>query len=433
MTAASYQRVLGANDRVQIGVIGYGLIGAFHLETFKTLSDVDIVGMCDAHAPRVEAGIAAAGGKPKGYADFRKMLDEKNLHGVIVATPDQWHAPMTILACAAGKDVYVEKPMTLFIEEGRRMVNAAKKYNRVVQVGTQQRSGKHYMAALKLVQDGYLGNIHAIRMAATRNVMPGFGAPADGAVPDGLDYEMWLGPAPKRPFNLHRSIYHFRWFRDYSGGQMTNLGAHNLDIVHWFLNAKGPKAVASLGGRRILTEDNGDTPDVQEAIFDYGDFTVNFNIREACSGFREAFAFCGTKGAMRIGRGGFEIKPEMDIHPANLIPNWSTPPGHPERSDAKPVPYIEARKMEGSSKEQTDLHARNFVDCIKSREEPIAPIEDGHRVATACHIGNLAMDLGRMLRWDVDKEEFIGDREANKLRVRPYRKPWDDIVKSAGV
>ena len=136
---------------------------------------------------------------------------------------------------------------------------------------------------------------------------------------------------------------------------------------------------------------------------------------------------------MSIGRGGFEIKPEMDIHPANRIPNWSTPPGHPERSDAKPVPYIEPKKMDGSSKEQTDLHARNFVDCIKSREEPIATVEDGHRVATTCHIGNLAMDIGRLLRWDAEKEEFIGDREANKHLVRPYRKPWDDIVASAGV
>ncbi len=429
-TAASYRRVLGANDRVSIGLIGYGLIGAFHVETFKKLPDVEMAAVCDVYQPRVEAGVAACGGRAKAFSDFRKMLEEKNLHGVIVATPDHWHAPVSMLACAAGKDVYVEKPMTLFVREGRWMVDAARRYKRIVQVGTQQRSGKHFQEARRLVQSGYLGKVHAVRIASARNVMPGFGAPADANPPSGLDYEMWLGPAPKRPFNLHRSLYHFRWFQDYSGGQMTNLGAHNLDIVHWNLNAKGPKIVAGVGGRRLLTEDNGDTPDIQDAIFDYGDFTVSINIREACAGFREPFEFCGTKGSMTISRGGFDIKPEMQAHPANLIPNWSTPPGHPERSDKKPTPMIEPKKVPGSSSEQTDLHARNFVDCIKSRDVPIADVEDGHRVSTACHLANISTKLGRSIRWDAEKEQIIGDREASALLERPYRKPWDTLVRS---
>ncbi len=165
----------------------------------------------------------------------------------MVSTPDHWHALMTMMACAAGKDVYVEKPLSLFVREGRWMVDVARRHKRVVQVGTQQRSGPHYQKARELVRSGHIGQVVAARMWYYRNVMPGFGSPPDGEPPPGLDYDLWLGPAPKRPYNPNRSIYHFRWFWDYSGGQMTNLGQHSLDIVHWFLGATGPSAVTSAG------------------------------------------------------------------------------------------------------------------------------------------------------------------------------------------
>jgi predicted dehydrogenase len=211
---------------------------------------------------------------------------------------------------------------------------------------------------------------------------------------------------------------------------MTNLGAHNLDIVHWVMNVKGPKAVASVGGRLVLTNDNGDTPDTQDAIFDYGGFTASVSIREACGGFRDPFEFCGTKGALAISRGGFEVRPDMKSYPANLIPNWSNPPGHPPRSDVKPEPWTPAMKQKGSSDEQMDRHVRNFLDCMKSRQRPIADVEQGHEVTTACHLANIALKVGRLVRWDAEKEEIPGDREANAMLERPYRKPWDQALRS---
>lgn len=430
LSAASYQRVLGANDRLQIGIIGYGLIGAYHTETFKRQKDVEMVAVSDVYQPRVEAGLAACGPRAKGYKDFRQLLDNKDVQGVIVATPDHWHALMTILACAAGKDVYVEKPLTLFVREGRWMVTAARRWKRVVQVGTQQRSGPHFQEARKLLREGIIGKIHSVRISSYRNIMPGFGSPPDSAPPPDLDYDLWLGPAPKRPYNPHRALYHFRWFQDYSGGQMTNLGSHELDIVHWVMDVKGPQKVASLGGRLALTDDNGDTPDTQDAIFEYPGFNVVVSIREACAGFREPFAFCGTKGAMALSRSGFEVRPDMKVHPPNLIPDWSNPPGHPPRSKAEPVPWTQPLKGSGSSDEQMELHVRNFLDCMKSRQRPIADVEDGHYTTTACHLANIALKVGRLIRWDVEKEDIIGDREASALLERPYRKPWDEVLRS---
>src|ERR1019366_7624533 len=239
LTAASYNRVLGANDRIGIGQVGFGLIGKQHIADFKTQKDVDIVALCDAYAPRVEQGLQYIGnGTAKGYSDFRKMYENKDIQGVVVATPDHWHALLTIMACAAGKDVYVEKPMTVFIDEGKWMIQAARKYNRIVTVGTQRRQGKGVAAAKKVIESGVLGKIHSIRIASYRNIYPGFGKTPVEAPPPEIDYEMWLGPSPKTPYQRHRALYHFRWFWNYSGGQMTNLGAHTMDQVLWCMNVK---------------------------------------------------------------------------------------------------------------------------------------------------------------------------------------------------
>ncbi len=443
VTAASYSRILGANDRVQIGIIGYGLIGAQHVETFKKHGDMQFVAVCDAYKPRVEAGLAACGNPAaKGYSDFRELLANKDIQGVIVSTPDQWHTLMTMMACAAGKDVYVEKPMTLFQREGQWMVKAARYHKRVVQVGTQQRSGLHYQEALRLIRDGYIGRVHSVRIAEYRNISPGFGSPPDSDPPEGLDYNMWLGPAPRRAYNPHRSLYHFRWFWDYSGGQMTNLGQHALDIVHWIMQVKGPEAVVSSGGRFALSEDNGNTADTQDAILEYAGggwqqaseghmpgFTAAVSIREA-SGGRGGFEFCGTKGRLSISRGGFRIESDRKIHPANAIPNWSNPPGHPPRSNVPATNWIEPKEMKGSSDEQLELHSRNFLDCIKSRKRPIADVQYGHEVVTACHLANISLWTGRKLKWEPATEEIIGDPEAAAHLIRPYRQPWDEVLES---
>src|SRR5947209_10346241 len=252
LTAASWNRVLGSNERVGLGFIGYGLIGKRHVLDFKEEPDAALVALAEVHRGRLDEGLAEMGPGARGFGDFRRLLEQRDVQAVVISTPDHWHALQTMLACAAGKDVYVEKPLTLFVREGRWMVEAARRHGSVVQVGTQQRSGPHYRRARALVRAGHVGKVRSVRMTAFRNVMPGFGRPADGDPPAGLDWDLWLGPAPLRKYNPNRCLYHFRWFWDYSGGQMTNLGAHALDIAHWFLGARGPTAVTSAGGRFSL-------------------------------------------------------------------------------------------------------------------------------------------------------------------------------------
>jgi predicted dehydrogenase len=350
---------------------------------------------------------------------------------VIVSSPDHWHAMHTIMACAAGKDVYVEKPMTLFVQEGRWMTTAARRYKRVVHVGTQGRSGSHLKEVLLMLRNGHIGKIHSVRIGAFRNIMPGFGKTPPSDPPAGLDYDLWLGPAPKKPYTQHRGLYHFRWFWDYSGGQMTNLGAHDLDFVHFILQQKGPKSVYSYGGRFAL-EDDGETPDTQDAIFEYPGCSVLVSLREACGGRRMGGGteFFGTKGSMTVSRGGFEVWPDMHGSPEKQIPPWSNPPGHPQAANITPEPWTEKRRAGDVNGEPMGAHARHFLECVKTRKRPIADVEDGHQVTAACHLANLSLKLGRKLVWNVEKEEIVGDREANGMLVRPYRKPWDDVLRS---
>ena len=442
LTAASYKRVLGANDRIGIGFIGFGLIGKQHVADFKKFTDVDLVGMCDVYKPRVEEGLRYIdNSQAKGYSDFRKMFDNKDIQGVIVATPDHWHAMLTIMACAAGKDVYVEKPMTVAIDEGKWMIQAARKYNRIVVVGTQRRHGSGVAEAKKVVESGVLGKIHSIRIASYRNVYPGFGKTPVADPPPELDYDMWLGPAPKKPYQAHRALYHFRWFWDYSGGQMTNLGAHTIDQVLWCMNVKGPSMVMSTGGRYAL-EDDGETPDVQDAMWVFPGFVVNYAIREANAMRGDPAArgqlYLGTKGTMVLA-GGYEVIPENKIDPVNDIPRFmGHPTGGPVYSDTKPTPWIQAAKggvssdaRYGTGGEDTmAMNERNWLDCMRTRKRPLCEVEDGHRVATACNLANMSLRLGRSIRWDPEKEQVIGDKEAAAMCVRPYRAPWENVLRS---
>jgi predicted dehydrogenase len=436
LTAASYRRIVGANDRLQVGFIGYGLIGAQHVFDFKNQKDVDLAAMSDVYQPRLEEGVTACGGKARPYKDFRKLLDDKDLQAVVVSTPDHWHALMTMMACAAGKDVYVEKPMTLFIDEGRWMTQVARHHNRVVQVGTQQRSGLHYQKARELLRGGYIGKLHSARMASFRNILPGFGAPPDGAAPSELDYEMWLGPAPKRPYNPKRALYHFRWFWDYSGGQMTNLAAHEIDIIQWVLGVNGPNAVSSSGGRFVLSDgstDNGETPDTQDALLEYPKFTAVWSHREASAGHNRpgGTEILGSKGSMIINRSGFQVFSDMKVDPAKAIPVFKGhPTGGPQAEAKEPEPWIEATKMAGSGPQQFDLHVRNFLDCVKTRQRTIADVEDGHHTAIACHLANISLRLDRKIHWDPAKETITGDSEAAAMMNRPYRKPWDAVLRT---
>jgi predicted dehydrogenase len=431
LSAAAYNRVLGANERLGLGFIGFGLIGKRHVLDFRELPDVDLLALAETHAGRREEGKALLDRSAAAYTDFRRLLDDRRIDAVVVSTPDHWHALLTMMACAAGKDVYVEKPLTLFVREGRWMIEVARRHKRVVQVGTQQRSGPHYQKARELVQSGHIGQVVAVRMWSYRNVMPGFGSPPDGDPPPGLDYGLWLGPAPVRAYNPNRALYHFRWFWDYSGGQMTNLGQHALDIAFWFLDAQPPRGVTSVGGRFALT-DNGETPDTQDAFFEFPGWTATWSHREASRGAPpyRGHEFCGTRGSLTISRTGFAVTPDPKIDPSNAIPTFGspTPAGGPPRSGRREVIETRTAALQdrtGSEFDQFKRHTRDFVECVRSRRQPIADLEGAHRIATACHLANLSLRLGRKLRWDAERETIAGDIEAQAMLERPYRPPWD--------
>jgi predicted dehydrogenase len=438
LSAASWERVLGANERIGVGFIGFGLIGKRHVLDFQDQKDADLVAVAEAHRGRRDEALEQIGKPAKGYSDFRGLLDNKDVQAVVISTPDHWHALQSMLACAAGKDVYVEKPLTLFIREGRWMNNIAQRHKSVVQVGTQQRSGPHYLRARELIKKGDLGKVVSVRMGSFRNIMPGFGKPADCDPPADLDWDMWLGPAPKRAYNPNRAIYHFRWFWAYSGGQMTNLAAHPLDIVHWFLNVQGPTAVTSSGGRLCL-EDNGETPDTQDTLIEYPGFTAIWSLREASAGqTRSGQEFYGPKGSLTISRNGFTLVGDKKINPDNAVPQFAGahPVGGPKRVEqTEPVEtWTESiEDKSGDPREQFKLHARNFLDCVKSRKQPISDLESAHRVAVVCHLANISLRLGRRIRWDAKREEIVEDAEASRMLVRSYRAPWDRELKSLKV
>jgi predicted dehydrogenase len=435
--AVSYERILGANDRLGVGFIGYGLIGKRHIATFRQIANVDLLGVAEVHQGRRDEGVAAAGKQAVGLADFRRLLDMRSIHAVVVATPDHWHALQTMLSCAAGKDVYVEKPLTLFVREGEWMMQVAANYRRIVQVGTQQRSGTHYQRARELIRGGRIGRVMSVRMQSVRNVMPGFGRPADGDPPKGLDWNLWLGPAPERRYNPNRCLYHFRWFWDYSGGQVTNLAAHHLDIVDWILGLDSLRSVASIGGRFAL-EDNGETPDTQDSLFACDRFNALFVMRECSVGNPSAaLEFYGTRGSLTLSRSGFRVHGDPDVPPANQIPGVRE--GHPA-GGPRPVP---AKQRQTRTEPQEDnsgdrnaqylAHARNFLDCVRSRETPIAALASAQRVSVACHLANLSLRLGRQLGWDRKTQSVPHDADANRMLVRAYRAPWDRELRALGV
>jgi predicted dehydrogenase len=275
-----------------------------------------------------------------------------------------------------------------------------------------------------------------------RNVAPGFGNPPDQDPPPGLDWELMLGPAPARRYNPNRGIYHFRWFWDYSGGQMTNLGQHSLDVVDWMTGVNAPKSVYSTGGRFFL-KDNGEVPDTQDTIIEYPGFTTVCQFRECTAGRSGqgmgGLMLHGTFGTMAVMRSGFEVWPDAKVSPNNVAARV-LPPGHPV-GGPQPEPEPASRQFwtepakddTGDAMEDYGRHARNFLDCVKSRQTPATDLESGHRVATTCHLANISMKVGRKIVWNAEKEEIVGDREANRMLVRPYRNPWDAELKALRV
>ena len=473
LTAASYNRVLGANDRVGIGFLGFGLIGKQHVYNFKkSFPDVDRVALCDVYKPRVDEGLAyMESPNAKGYSDLRKMYENKDINGVVVATPDHWHALASIMACAAGKDVYVEKPLTVVIDEGKWMLQARDKYKRIVVVGTQRNHNPGHLAAKKIIDSGVLGKLQMVQLGSGgRNIYPGFGKTPVTDPPPGFDYDLWLGPAPKKPYQKHRGLYHFRWFWDYSGGQLTNLGAHSVSAFLLVMGVKGPTKVCSFGGRFTL-EDDGETPDLQEVLYQFPEFMMKMGTREA-NGFRDgaSSAVLGNKGNLLLGSN--QVVPEMKPgNVENLIPRFqgqqpvggavfdqsaSTPwieaqpgtgggraPGGARggraaggegggRAAAPPSPYPPPGVGDNLEEQMFNANKRDWVECIKSRKQPFCNLETGHRTAIICNLGNMSLRLGgRTIHWDPDKEVVVGDKEAAAMCTKQYRAPWDGVLRSA--
>ena len=411
--AARGTRLSGAGDRLRVGLIGCGGRGMQVLSSFLAQPDVEITAVCDVYAPFRDKAAAAAP-RAARIADFRRVLDRPDVDAVIIATPDHWHAIQTVQACAAGKDVYVEKPLSLTVREGRSMVAAARAHKRIVQTGSQQRSGPQYAKAREIIRSGAIGAVHHVAAGFTRNAMPGFVArEIKGGLPGTLDWDLWLGPAPAVPFDPFRCIYHFRWFWPYSGGQMTNWGAHHLDIARWVLGADGPSTVSGLGGRYAIG-DGGETPDVQEVLYDFPDATlggrgavVTWSAREIGRGRGQPLAFHGTHGTLTVDRRGLTVAPET----------WEGDGADRKAPKAAPLDEQPAPDL-------TLLHARNFLDCVKSRKAPVADVEEGHRTAVVCHLGNIATRLRRSIRWDPAAEAVVGDEEAAGMLHYEYRAPW---------
>lgn len=425
-SAASLERVLGANDRVRVGLVGNGLIGKRHLLDFKAQPDVEIAAVCELSDERLEQAASAAGNSPARYKDFRKLIERQDLDAVVVSVPDHWHALMTILACAASKDVYVEKPLTHVVREGEWMIQTATANRRVVQVGTQQRSGRHYQRAAELIRAGHIGEVRSVRMAAYRNVLPGFSRPV-GQPLSASDWDMWLGPAPYVPFDPQRCLYHFRWFWDYSGGQTTNLLAHDIDIVQWATGAM-PRRVSAMG-KRFELGGIGETPDVFEAIFEYPGFIATWSNRELAAGRRGGLEFYGTRGMLTINRAGFEVVPDRLIPADDQIPRFGEP--RPDSSGAAPrTTPIEDKGYE-QVPDQFAPHVRNFVDCVKSRKTPISDLASSHRNTVPCHLANISMKLERALRWDEQTQDVVDDAEASRRLTKQYRSPWDRELHAA--
>jgi predicted dehydrogenase len=424
--AEGEKKRVAASEKLTVALIGCGGMGRANLHDFMRLPEVEVAAVCDVDDRQIRGALGdvkKAGrraDKVRTAKDFRKVLAMKDVDAVIVGTPDHWHAYVLIAACAHGKDVYCEKPLSHNVVEGRAMVKAARKHKRVVQVGTQQRSGTHFQEAVRYVQSGKLGDVFLCRTWITNRTEPeGAGNPPDeDKAPAGVDYEMWLGPAPEHKFNRNRFHHHFRWFWDYGNGLCNDWGVHLNDIVLWAMKARAPLSVFATGDKYDM-KDNSDTPDTLDVHYRYPHFTHIYTVRRGKYNYSAPYRshgdrshgmeFHGTRGVLTLDRGGWVVTPGAE--------------------------GMKAEKHGGS--EQHFAHVKNFVHCVRNRgEKPASEIEDMHRATTTCHLANISHKVKRVVYWDPEKERCyrgydekekkpVGeDGDANRLLFREPRKPW---------
>ena len=411
-TAAS--RLRAADDKVNVAIVGLGGRGTYHMGAYAKLPDARIAAVCDVNQAALERGQALVekltGHKPKGYADMRQVFDDKEIQAVSMPLPNHWHALSTIWACQAGKDVYVEKPACYNPFEGQKMVEAARKYRRMVQVGSQGRTTAHKIKAMQLLKDGVIGKIYLAKGLCFKR-RPTIGHKPDGPVPLGLDWDKFLGPAPVRAYNENRFKYNWHWFWDTGNGDIGNQGAHEMDIARWGLGKEGlPLGVSSTGGKYIYNDDQ-ETPNTQMATFDYGDAEIMFEVRGIMTGSEGGLKpasnntvgnlFYGSDGWMAIDGSGYQIYKG-------------------ENSDL-------AMQESGYTRGDAGPHMENFLAAVRSRNhhQLNAEVQIGVTSADLCHLANISYRLKRALAFNPSTAKFTGDDEANRMLTRPsYRAPY---------
>lgn len=412
LAAASHtQSAASANDKIRLGFIGVGNRGSQLIDAFMEHDDKEIVALCDVYAPYLAKQKERVGGNVETYTDFRKIIEHPGIDAVVIATPDHWHAIMTIDACNAGKDVYVEKPLSITIHEGRKMVEAARRNKRIVQVGTHRRSSALYHRLHDVVSSGKVGHVSVSRSYRLSNMYPnGMGKLPFSDPPADLDWDMWLGPRPARPYQDNIAPYKFRWWHLYSS-QMGNWGVHYLDASRWMTDDLAPSSVCAMGGRFVIDDDRT-IPDTMEAVFQlpsgrlfiFGQYEASGNpaLRAGEVELR------GTEGTVYVSGNNFQVIPER---------------GGQFQDSAPRMEALEDRD-EGSNAQLTANHARNFLDCVRSRELPNADVEIGHRSTTFSLLANISLATGIRLEWDAEKEQITNSKEANDLLHYEYRGDW---------
>jgi predicted dehydrogenase len=406
--AVPASRLFGANDRVNLVIIGIGGRGTDHIKEYSKLNSCRVTGICDVNQAARERGAALVekltGSKPNEYPDMRKVFDDKSVDAVSIATPNHWHALATIWGCQAGKDVYVEKPASHEIWEGRKMIEAADKYKRMVQVGSQGRSIPYKIKAMQLLHDGAIGKVYMAKGLCYKR-RKSIGHTPDEPVPAGIDWDNFLGPAPMRPFSMNRYKYNWHWFWDTGNGDIGNQGVHEMDLARWGLNKNTlPNSVVSTGGK-FAYEDDQETPNTQVATFDYGDSRLVFEVRGLITnpeqGIMVGNIFYGTDGFMTLDEKGYQIykgeKKEKVNDESLKEETWDTSP-----------------------------HMQNFLDAVKSRDNKhlAARVDIGVTSAALCHLANISYRLKRELAVDPAKWSFPHDTEANAMLTRKYRAPY---------
>ncbi|UCS92766.1 Gfo/Idh/MocA family oxidoreductase [Echinicola marina] len=406
-----FTRSVGANDQINVGLIGAKGMGWSNMNSFLKMPQVNCVAIADVDQrvldQRAEDVVKMRGKKPKLYKDYRKLLEDKDVDMVINGTPDHWHCLVLTDSLAAGKHAYTEKPLANSIEECNIMVKAQERYGKLVQVGQWQRSGNQYDDAIKFVQSGELGNIRLVKAWAYQGWMKPVPVKPDSTAPAGVDYDMWLGPAPKRPFNENRFHFNFRWFWDYAGGLMTDWGVHEIDIALFAMGVSAPKSIMASGGKFAYPDDASETPDTLQTVYEFDGFNMLWEhatgIDGGNYGYTEGIAFIGNNATLVVNRGGWEIISE--------------------KKDGKPLIEDMARvKPEGNA---LDKHTQNFIHAIKANDESMlhCGIKTGSVAAINAHMGNIAYKTGQKVYWDAEKGLFT-DPEANKLVSAHYHNGW---------